>query len=55
MDHQEQVLLCGHEVNFHLIEYYARWDPQSALCIPTVIFVSVRGQVISFGPSISDR
>ena len=53
MDHQEQVLLHGREVNFHLIEY-ARWDPQSALCIPAVIFVWARGQVISFGPSISD-
>jgi hypothetical protein len=42
------------DVHFHLIEY-ARWDPQSALRVPAVIFVWARGQVISFGLSISVR
>ena len=41
------------DVHFHLIEY-ARWDAQSALRVPAVIFVWARGQVISFGLSISD-
>ena len=41
------------DVHFHLIEY-AHWDPQSVLRIPAIIFVWARGQVISFGLSISD-